>query len=267
MDPIFIAGSIGLGLIAGSFLNALSFRFHTGTSIMHGRSRCMRCGHTLSTFDLVPVLSYLFLRGRCRYCGVGISAQYPVVEAVAGALSLGVYLINPTPLAYAFWFFVWMLILFIVVYDIRHTVIPWSCSLLLIALSLAYVFATGGLASDQLFAGPILAAPLLLVSLISQGMWMGWGDGIFELSFGWLLGLLPGLSALMIAIWSGALIGVLLIVVERIIARLTPRHASRKSKWGFTMRSELPFAPFLALGAAVCYFFNVDLFSQLAILW
>ncbi|MBY0111116.1 prepilin peptidase, partial [Patescibacteria group bacterium] len=178
MDPIFIAGSIGLGLIAGSFLNALSFRFHTGTSIMHGRSRCMRCGHTLSVLDLVPVLSYLFLQGRCRYCGVSISIQYPVVEAVASVLSLGVYLINPTPLAYAFWFFVWMLILFIVVYDIRHTVIPWSCSLLLIALSLGYVFATGGWASDQLFAGPILAAPLLLVSLISQGLWMGWGDGI-----------------------------------------------------------------------------------------
>ncbi|OGC88110.1 hypothetical protein A2419_01410 [Candidatus Adlerbacteria bacterium RIFOXYC1_FULL_48_26] len=265
MSLTFILGSIGLGLIAGSFLNALSFRFHTGTSIMHGRSRCMRCGHTLSALDLVPVLSYVLLGGRCRYCGVHISIQYPLVEIVAGVLSLGVYLTNPSILMYAFWFFVWMLILFIVVYDIRHTVIPWSCSLLLIGLSLLYIFANQSVPLEQLFAGPALAAPLLFVSLISQGMWMGWGDGVFELSLGWLLGLTLGLSALMIAIWSGALIGVILIVVERIVARLTPTASSRKSKWGFTMRSELPFAPFLALGAAVCYFFHVDLFSHIAI--
>lgn len=264
---MLLISSIGFGLIIGSFLNALSFRFHTGTSVMHGRSRCMRCGHTLSVVDLVPVLSYVALRGRCRHCGVRISIQYPLVEILAGALSLGVYLTTPEPLAYAFWFFIWMLILFIVVYDIRHTVIPWSCSLLLMALSLAYVLVVHGAALDQLFAGPALAGPLLFVSLVSQGMWMGWGDGVFELSLGWLLGVTAGLSALMIAIWSGALIGVLLIVVGRMLARFTPTRTSRKSVWGFTMRSELPFAPFLALGAASCYFFHVDLFTQIAILW
>ncbi len=256
---MLLISSIGLGLIAGSFLNALSFRFHTGTSIMHGRSRCMRCGHTLSVLDLVPVLSYLALRGRCRYCGAHISIQYPLVEMAAGVLSLGVYLTTPTPLAYAYWFFVWMLILFIIVYDVRHTVIPWSCSLLLIALSLVYVFVFQSGTLGSLFAGPALAAPLLFVSLVSQGTWMGWGDGVFELSLGWLLGLTLGLSALMIAIWSGALVGVLLVI--------TPTFISRKSKWGFTMKSELPFAPFLALGAATCYFFHVDLFSQIAFLW
>jgi prepilin signal peptidase PulO-like enzyme (type II secretory pathway) len=259
VDFVLIVSAAGLGLIAGSFLNALSFRFHTGVSIMRGRSRCMRCGHVLSALDLVPVLSYLALRGRCRYCGVHISVQYPIVEAAASALSVGVYLTTPEPLAYAYWFFVWMLILFIVVYDIRHTVIPWSCSLLLIALALVYVYATHAVLPNLIFAGPLLAAPLLLVSLISQGRWMGWGDGVFELSLGWLLGLFQGFSALMIGIWSGALVGVLLV--------LTPRIASRKSKWGFTMRSELPFAPFLALGVAICYFFHVDLFSQLTILW
>ncbi|MBY0473089.1 prepilin peptidase [Patescibacteria group bacterium] len=239
-------------------MNALSFRFHTGTSVMHGRSRCMRCGHTLSVFDLVPVISYLALRGRCRYCGVHISIQYPLVEIVAAALSLGVYLTTPAPLAYAYWFFVWLLILFIVVYDIRHTVIPWSCSLLLMALALMYVFVFHESLVESLFAGPALAAPLLFVSLISQGMWMGWGDGVFELSLGWLLGLTAGLSALMIAIWSGAFVGVLLV--------LTHTMGPTRRQAGFTMRSELPFAPFLALGAAICYFFHVDLFTQITTL-
>lgn len=259
-------GSVCLGLIVGSFLNALSFRFHTGTSIAHGRSRCMRCGHMLSALDLVPVLSYIALRGRCRYCSTRISVQYPLVEIAAGVLALGVYLTTPAPLAYAYWFFVWMLILFVVVYDVRHTVIPWSCSLLLIGLALAYVCATGATV-ERLLAGPALAAPLLLISLISQGLWMGWGDGVFELSLGWLLGLLPGLSALMLGIWSGAFVGILLVTIEHIAVRFTPTTASRKSARGFTMRSELPFAPFLALGAALCYFFHVDLFSQIAALW
>lgn len=227
----------------------------------------MRCGHALGALDLVPVVSYLALRGRCRYCGARISVQYPVVEILGGALSLGVYLTTPTPLAFAYWFVVWMLILFIVVYDIRHTVIPWSCSLLLIVLALVYLFATSAATPDRLLAGVALAAPLLFISLVSRGTWMGWGDGVFELSLGWLLGLLPGLSALMVGIWSGAFVGVALIAADHAAAGFTPMGASRKSKRGFTMRSELPFAPFLALGAAVCYFFHVDLFSQIAILW
>ncbi len=62
---------------------------------MGGRSRCMHCGHTLGSLDLVPIFSYVFLGGRCRYCGARISAQYPLVEAAAAALSLMVYLAHP----------------------------------------------------------------------------------------------------------------------------------------------------------------------------
>ena len=83
-----------LGAIIGSFLNALSFRFNTGRG-MSGRSRCMHCGHTLSPFDLVPILSYLFLRGRCRYCDARLSLQYPLVEAVAATLAVLIYMAHP----------------------------------------------------------------------------------------------------------------------------------------------------------------------------
>jgi prepilin signal peptidase PulO-like enzyme (type II secretory pathway) len=247
------------GLIIGSFLNALSFRFNTGTSIMHGRSKCMHCGHVLSALDLIPLFSYLLLSGRCRYCGTRISLQYPLVEAVAAALSLGVFLVTTTLLAFAFWFVVWMVMLFIVIYDVRHTILPWSCSLLLLFLSIVSLFIFGMPTVWMLLAGPALALPLLLLSLFSRGRWMGWGDGFFELSLGWLLGLLPGLTALALAIWGGAIVGVLLVLYSQL--------EKVKHKGGFTMKSELPFAPFLALGAALVYFLHVDLFSSIAILW
>src|SRR5206468_2111132 len=100
------------GSIVGSFINALSFRLGTGVSIATGRSRCMRCGHGLGMLDLVPVVSWVFLRGRCRYCGTKISVQYPLVELAAALLSLGIYLQFADPAHYAYWLVVWMILLF-----------------------------------------------------------------------------------------------------------------------------------------------------------
>ena len=247
-----------LGAIIGSFLNALSFRFNTGRS-MAGRSRCMHCAHVLGILDLVPVFSYLYLRGRCRYCGARISLQYPSVEATAALLALLIYLASPELFAFAFWLLVWMTLLFTVVYDLRHGIIPWSCSIFLIGLSLVYLVAGHHTNQVGVVAGPLLALPLFLISLISWGRWMGWGDWVLELSLGWFLGLSAGGAALMLAFWSGAAVGIALILFSRI-----PR---RKAVVQFTMRSEVPFAPFLVFGAFLAQFFHVDFFSSLAVLW
>ncbi|MEK7613169.1 MAG: prepilin peptidase [Patescibacteria group bacterium] len=236
-----------LGAIIGSFLNALSFRFNTGRS-MGGRSRCMHCRHELAAADLVPIFSYLFLRGKCRYCHARISSQYPLVEGTALVLAVFTYISHPDPASFAFWFVVWMILLFSVIYDIRHTIIPWSCSLSLIALAFLYVLSHEPSFFDFL-AGPLLALPLFTISLLSWGRWMGWADGVLELSLGWLLGLAVGFTALVLAFWSGAIVGTLLLLVKK----------------RYTMKSEIPFAPFLILGAAVAHFFHVDFFS--AIQW
>ncbi len=244
-----MVGVLGLGAIFGSFINALVFRFNTGRG-MRGRSRCMHCNHTLGALDLVPILSFFFLRGRCRFCRAKLTIQYPVVEAAASLLALGAYLNNPEPLVFMFWFVVWMTLLFAVVYDIRHTVIPWSVSGLLALLALGWLIASSPTPLDIL-AGPLLALPLFLFSLVSGGRWMGWGDSALELSIGWLLGLAAGLTALMLAFWSGAAVGIALILIKR----------------GYKMNSELPFAPFLVLGALVVYFFHVDFFTTLPLLF
>lgn len=254
---LFVVGALVLGAILGSFLNALLFRFNTGRG-MGGRSRCMRCNHTLRALDLVPLLSFVLLSGKCRYCDAKISFQYPVVEGAAAALSLLVYLAHPVPFTYLFWLLVWMTLLFVVVYDIRHTIIPWSASMLLMllsAVSLFVVFEPGLYVSYPspiaLLAGPLLASPLFLFSLVSRGRWMGWGDSGLELSLGWLLGLTSGLTALVLAFWFGAIVGITLILVKK----------------GLTMKSEVPFAPFLVLGALVTHFFHVDFFSTLPLLF
>lgn len=225
---------------------------------MGGRSKCMTCGHTLRAIDLVPVLSFLFLRGKCRYCHAKISPQYPLVEIAAAGISLLTYLAHPAPAAYAFWLLVFLILIFIVVYDMRHTVIPWSASGALLVLALLSLFVSFDPPFSvfyppllSLIAGPILALPLFLFSAVSAGRWMGWGDSGLELSLGWLLGLTAGLTALVLAFWIGALVGIALIILKK----------------GLTIKSEVPFAPFLVLGALIVHFFHVDFFTTLPLLF
>ena len=239
-----------LGAIVGSFINALVFRFNTGQG-MGGRSRCMHCGRTLQALDLIPIVSFLFLQGRCRYCRAKLSLQYPVVEVAAALLSLAVYLTHPLPLEFVLWLVVVMTWLFVVVYDIRHGIIPWSASGLLVGLALVHIFFFTEPTVWSLLAGPLLALPLFLFSLVSRGTWMGWGDSALELSLGWLLGLSMGATALVLAFWTGAAVGIALILLKK----------------GLTMRSELPFAPLLILGALVTHFLYVDFFASFALLF
>ena len=81
-----------LGLVFGSFCNAWAWRLAHGESIVHGRSHCAVCGHPLAARDLVPLFSWLFLRGRCRYCGAPISKRYPAVELVSALYYVSVVL-------------------------------------------------------------------------------------------------------------------------------------------------------------------------------
>lgn len=247
---MFIFAVAVFGAILGSFLNVLLYRYNTGRSAMRGRSMCMHCGQKLGAGDLIPLLSYLYLRGACRYCHSHISFQYPAVEAAAAALSVLVYLQHPEPAQYALGLAVWLTLLFIVVYDLRHQIIPWSASGLLSALVLLHVFIFQFSVSN-LWAGPALAAPLLLLSLVSRGRWMGWGDGPLELCLGWLLGFTAGLTALFIAFWVGAVVGIALSVLSK----------------SYTMKSEVPFAPFLILGAVCAYFLHVDFFQTFVTLF
>jgi len=269
MSPWALIAAGILGAIAGSFLNALLFRYNTGRSVLHGRSGCMRCGHTLQTLDLVPLASYLILAGRCRYCRSRISPQYPLVEAAAALIAAALYLQNQDPFHFFAALAVWMVLLFIFVYDLRHKIIPWSAMGLLALGALVLMWIEYRLTLTGLLAGVYLALPLVAFSVVSRGQWMGWADGILEFGLGLLLGLSAGASALMMAFWLGAIVGILLLSLPRGYTPLEsdPRKFTKifgVSLTGYTMRSEVPFAPFLILGAALAYFLHVDFLQILS---
>ena len=279
MEQFFIIEAIGaalLGIVLGSFINALSFRYGTGVGL-GGRSRCMHCRHTLKALDLVPILSYLYLGGKCRYCGSKIALQYPLVEFAGGVLSLAAFILNPAIPAYALALLMWMTLLFAVVYDLRHLSLPIPALWIVGTSGLFSTFVSCGASGFcaiaapsalALLAGPLVASPLLLFSAVSGGRLMGWGDGLLVIGLGWFVGITAGFTALCFAFWSGAVVGLALIGMSRLAAQRKRRskgHASGKGAHGFTMVSEIPFAPFLLFGFAVVYFFRIDLFSILLV--
>ncbi len=274
MDQIFFieaAAAFLLGAVIGSFVNVLVFRYGTGADIVNGRSRCMRCGHRLGVLDLVPVFSYLFLGGRCRYCKTRISPQYPLVELSAAALSLGAFLTHPELAAYLVALALFMALLFAVVYDLRHLSLPLPALWVVggAGLAAAALSCTGGVCSaapptpGALMAGPFIAAPLFAFSAISGGRWMGWGDGFLALGLSWFLGPTGGVTALCFAFWIGAVVGLALIGLSHLPARRGVHSPVRAGEPRFTMISELPFAPFLMLGVLIVYFARIDLFITL----
>lgn len=246
-----------LGTILGSFINALAFRHNTGKS-MWGRSGCTTCGMTLEARDLVPVASFLFLKGRCRGCSAKISWQYPIVEVLAGIIAILSYAQTSSPILFALSMGFFMILLFIAVYDLRHTIIPDQFVYAAAALAILFhsVSGTGEFFLPDLAyigSGFILALPLVLIWFFSKGKAMGLGDGKLMFAIGIFLGLPLGLSAFLLSFWIGAIVGVALLLSK----------GTQKGGRQVTMKSEVPFGPFLVLGAAIAYFFNVTFSSLL----
>lgn len=245
-----------LGLSIGSFINAWSFRLGTGRSILEPSS-CMSCRRRLSWFELVPLVSFFLLRGRCRTCKTRLSPQYPLVELAAGIMFVLIFLKFPVSdfsslstnylLLTATSFLFWSTLLAIAVYDRRTTIIPDSAAILAGVVGLLAPLAVDAvpLSWSHLLAGPLLAAPLAAFWLFSRGRWMGLGDAKLMLGIGWFLGLSVGLSGLFFAFWLGATAGVTLLAIGKVSG--APRYS---------FKSELPFGPFLALGAFLAWFFQ-----------
>ncbi|MFC1720710.1 prepilin peptidase [Patescibacteria group bacterium] len=247
------------GAIVGSFLNVVIYRMRTGLRVT-GRSMCFTCGQKLRWYELFPLVSFIAQKGRCRTCGSKISWQYPTVELITATLFvLSAYYILPAQyflatqyeiISTAYLLVVMSILVVISVYDIRHKIIPDSCAYILAAITLSFfVYSTGvsnvfnPLYILDLFAGPILAAPFAILWLVSKGRWMGLGDAKLMLGLGWLLGLYSGISAVILAFWIGAVAGILLILI--------------KGK-SFTMKTEIPFGPFLVLGTLLVIFGGID---------
>ena len=222
---------------------------------MKGRSKCLSCGEALRASDLVPIFSYLFLLGKCRYCksSYGISAL--VVEVLFGVTFLLLYQLviigQPSLLIASVWF-VYYTLLFIVLgvmalYDRAHSYIPVQFLAAFIALC-TLMFSRRMFEEPTLltFFSPLFVAlPFLVVWLITKGKGLGFGDVILFFGVGAFFGSLQGFAVLMISVWAGALYG------------LYVKYGVNKKKSGYTA---IPFVPFIVLAFIVVLFTGVDVF-------
>jgi leader peptidase (prepilin peptidase) / N-methyltransferase len=248
MISIFTLILFIFGLIIGSFLNVVIFRLNTQKSLwraLGGRSGCMTCQNKLSWYELFPVFSFLGLRGRCKNCQTKISIQYPLVELATGFIFAGLFLkLQVFNFIYLYYAFMFSILLVIAVYDLRHKIIPDKLSLIFGILAFLGLFLFHAFSVFQFLAAFLIAFPFAFFWLISSGRWMGLGDAKLALGIGWFLGFSLAFSALVWAFWIGAVVGISLVLF------------SKKYK----MKSEIPFAPYLVLGAFLVFIFGLNIF-------
>jgi prepilin signal peptidase PulO-like enzyme (type II secretory pathway) len=241
------------GLCIGSFLNCVIYRLEKQKSLK-GRSFCPNCKHTLSFKDLFPVFSFLFLGGKCRYCRKKISAQYPLVEISTGILFVLIFwkLGFGWSLRFGFWDFIklgfWFYIasalIVIFIYDLKHYIIPDKVLFPAILITLIFNFQFLIFNEFSIFISSIIAVVVasgffFIIWLVSGGRAMGFGDVKLAILMGLLLVWPNVLTALFLAFFFGAIIGIILMVVEK------------KS-----LKSEIPFGPFLIAGTFLAMFYG-----------
>lgn len=236
------------GAIFGSFLNVWGLRLNSGMTLQ-GRSHCPSCNKKLSFLELVPIVSYIALWGRCRTCRARIPIQYLLVEILTGLIFVSL------PLVYLP---VFSLFIVIVIYDVRHKIIPDTLVYTAILLSFVYRWLSTGTTLDWL-VGPILFSFFALIWFLSRGRAMGFGDAKLVLAVGLLLGAIQGFSAIVLSFWIGALYGILLMASRFLPLLSGSKKITIIDQARIGMKSELPFAPFIILGAWLSVIFQLDL--------
>jgi leader peptidase (prepilin peptidase)/N-methyltransferase len=234
--------AVVVGLVVGSYLNVLIYRLPRAKSTVVSRSRCPFCGGAIRALDNIPLLSFVLLRGRCRRCGGPISWRYPLIEALTATLfvlCLGRFGFSSEGVIAALF---GCLMLLLAAIDLEHFLLPDKITLPGIVAGLAlqpWIYRVGWL---EALTGTLAGAGSLIL-LINFWYWlrgeegMGMGDVNMLAMVGAFLGWKGALTALFVAAFSGALVGLGLLVSGRL-----------------SLRSRLPFGVFLALGGLVALF-------------
>lgn len=227
-----------LGLCVGSFLNVLADRLPRGESVLWGRSHCDHCKKTLRWYELVPVFSFLFLRGQCMRCHKYLSIQYPVVELITGFGFVFLYVqFGYSVIRIIDYWIIFSALLVLFISDLKYQILPDSMIVLgsLAALLDPHVIpALGSLAF------------LYLLWAITRGRGMGFGDVKLALFMGLFLGYPNIIVAFYIAFLTGAGIGVILVLV---------------GKKG--LKSTIAFGPFLIVGTAIAFLWGQNILTAL----
>ena len=256
-----------LGSAIGSFISVLLYRIKTKEKgMLLGRSICPHCKKKLKIRHLIPILSWILLKGKCGYCSKKISSHYLVLELITGLLFLVAFInwnfieaipssVDPSLFNYTidweilkifiFYIIEFTFLIAIFFYDLMYQEIPDRLSLPAVALAI-----TGGLIFgiptpiNMLIGGVGIFAFFAIQFILSKGKWIGGGDIRLGALMGVLLGWESGLLALILAYFTGALIGSILLLKKQV-----------------TGKSAIPFGPFLIIGTLISLFYGTEIIS------
>jgi leader peptidase (prepilin peptidase)/N-methyltransferase len=264
MNILFLSLTVIFGLALGSFINALVWRLHKTESsiknkkdkkysILTGRSMCPNCQHKLSPLDLIPVVSWVVLKGKCRYCHKNISISYPLIEVLTTILFIFSYIYWPYNfngrgiIYFVIWLFLLVGFISLAIYDIRWLTIPnkilvWLFSLVIIQILVTFIFYHGGLhyLLNNIVGFLIGGGIFYILFQLSSGKWIGGGD----VKLGALLGLyLSSPTYAILLIFFASILGSLYSIPLLITGK-----ASRKTL--------IPYGPFLIISTFILILFG-----------
>lgn len=225
------------GSVVGSFLNVVAYRVPIKESLIKGRSHCTTCGKQILNRDLIPVFSWIFLGGRCRFCKSRISSRYMGVELITGLSYLAAYLKLGLSVELAFAVVLFPVLMVLSLWDIDRKEIPYTCSIIIAVLGLASFLTAQMPWYEHLIGAGIIAVPFAVLAFLGA---MGGGDVQLMAAAGLLLGwnVVP---AAMIGIILGAVFGIIIKAV--------------------TKENLICFGPFLSVGIAAGYLFGSDIIN------
>lgn len=235
-----------LGLVVGSFLAACAYRIPRKIKISCGRSMCPECKYTLKWYDLVPVFSYLILKGKCRYCTTRISLRYPAIEFLNALFWVIIFLKYRLTIEALIYAVVASCLLLLSVIDIGHMIIPDRTIVIILAAGIMLTILR--LPEDlkvlsRIIGFFVVSIPFYIIALLkSDGM--GGGDIKLMAVSGFLLGWKGILIALVLGSCSGAVYGVSVLI-------------RRKKK----RNDQVPFGPFLSAGILVSLLFGTEILA------
>lgn len=242
---MYITFFLILGLLIGSFLNVCIYRIPRSESVSFPPSHCTNCDSKIKPYDLVPVISYILLRGKCRHCGEKISVKYPLIELITSTIFLALYIKFGLSFELIKYIIFSCFIIVIGVIDLETTDVYFKTTLSGIIIGLVFIgvgYFYGYEVWSCIFGGFLGGGLIAAIILLTHGM--GWGDAEICLLGGIFLGFKLTIVMLFLSFVIGGIIGLLLIVTKK------------KSK-----KDYIPFGPFISLGAVITIFLGQQIIN------
>ncbi|MCL2761126.1 MAG: prepilin peptidase [Desulfuromonadales bacterium] len=232
------------GAVVGSFLNVCIYRIPEKKSIVSPPSACPKCGNYIRWYDNIPVISFLILRGKCRFCKAPVSWRYPLIEALNGILTLLLFVKFGLSITFVAYFILSSALVTISFIDFDHQIIPDEISLSGIVIGFIFSFFIPGLGWLNSLLGILIGGGILLA--VAYGYQFltgkdGMGGGDIKLLA--MLGAFLGWKAVLFIIFSSSLVGAVVGIIIMIVQKKDRKLA-------------IPFGPYLALGALLYVFFG-----------